>query len=257
MAVSITFRTTDGTRWGVGSGADAGGLLSPTQVDMNFWNLKQAVETLEGLLPDAARGIIDFTIAGDQLYVNMSDATQEGPYTLPTITLTGRGIWQPSTVYNIGDLVINGTAVYVVPFAHTSQTGFDPAANDGLGNDYYTLFLDLTGLTIPPGGTPGQVLGKVSGTDYDVAWTTQNPVQTPGHYLASGVGVAVSVFGSFTPHAEITDRIDEVIYYPASGLPQDVTSEWEITAQDTFDNTTFGFTDTTGGALLFRWTHFS
>lgn len=256
MAIAITFRTTDGTRWGVGSGADVGGLMSPTQVDINFWNLKQAVEILETALPDVARGIDSFTIEGNQFYANMSDATTEGPYQLPVFEIVGRGIWAPSTPYNIGDLVIAGTAVYYVPFAHTSNSAFDPAANDGLGNDYYTLFLDLTGLTLPAGGTTGQVLSKASGTDYDVAWITQNPVQTPGHLLTIGVTVASSIsFGATTP-LSITDRIDEVIYYPATGLPEDVTAEWQIIDADLFDNTTFGFTDTTGGILIFRWTHF-
>lgn len=32
------------------------------------------------------------------------------------------------------------------------------------------------GVGVPTGGTPGQVLSKASGTDYDTEWTTLNPV---------------------------------------------------------------------------------
>lgn len=256
MTVSLTFRTTDNTRWGVGSGADVGGLMSPTQVDMNFWNLKQAVETLEGLIPDAARGIDSFTVLGDQMFANMSDATQEGPYTLPVFRMTSRGFWQAATSYNLGDLIINGEVVYQVIFAHVSNAAFDPAANDGLGNDYYATFLDLTGFLLPAGGTTGQYLSKTSNADYAVGWASGPVTETPGIWINDGVPVGTTIAGPFAVAIGITDRLNEVIYYPAAGGVIDITSEWEISAADEFSNVTYGFTDTTGGRIVFRWTHF-
>src|SRR5262249_21003966 len=59
---------------------------------------------------------------------------------------------------------------YLVPFAHTSAATFDPAANDGLGHNFYSVFLTMTGQGIPAGGDYPQVLMKKSSADFDVDW---------------------------------------------------------------------------------------
>jgi hypothetical protein len=165
--VAITFRTDDGAKWGSGAGTR----LTSSQVDNNFWNLKTAVETLQADLPDAAVGISTFVVEGDQFYVVLTDETTEGPYALPVIEWNFRGTWIADTTYTANDVVTAGSAVYYVPFTHVSGTVFDPGANDGNGNDYYEVMIDIGGYAMPTGGTAGQYLVKNSSTDYDTVWS--------------------------------------------------------------------------------------
>jgi len=139
MTVSISFRTNDGSRWVTGIGRN----LTPTEVDLNMWALKVAVDTLQTDLPDAAVGIDDFTVSGDQLTVVMTDATTRGPFTLPVVSWNFLGDWEASTAYVVGDVVSATGGVYLVLYAHTSDVAFDPGENDGSGNDYYGLLFEV------------------------------------------------------------------------------------------------------------------
>jgi hypothetical protein len=87
----------------------------------------------------------------------MSDSTLE-TVTIPAATFAWnpKGEWQPSTVYAVNDVVSYFGSLYLVIFAHTSQSTFDPSANDGLGHNYYALIL-------PKEPVSGQT---ISGTTY-------------------------------------------------------------------------------------------
>jgi len=168
MAISITFRTDDMGKWGAGLGAD----LTAAQVDINFWNLKTAVEAIQSTLPENGVGIDTITVVGNQMSITLTDASIQGPFTLPAIAMVGKGVWIAATPYNQYDIVSYGSIAYLVNFAHTSAATFDPLANDGFGNYYYSVFVDLSAYTVPAGGLVDQILTKNSGTDYDMSWKT-------------------------------------------------------------------------------------
>jgi len=174
-----TYRTNDVTRWGTGKGSD----LAPAEVDINFWDLIQRMATQEAR-PDPGPTIDHFSTSGALFYVHMSDGSVLGPYTLPVATFNDRGEWLPETAYAVMDtFTING-GLYVVLFDHTSDTSFDPGANDGAGHDYYSLMVQTPGSPIPVGGAVGQVVQKSTTTDYTVAWGWKTPIGgVPGDVL--------------------------------------------------------------------------
>ncbi len=123
------------------------------------------------LNPPSPTEITGFRAVGDQLYIDMSDGSVQGPLTMPVVRWFFRGVWTPNTVY-ARDNVVTGpdSAVYLVTFAHTSAAAFEPAATDGQGHNYYSLILRIPSATIPVGGGRGFVLTKNSATNYDVIW---------------------------------------------------------------------------------------
>lgn len=137
----IDYRTTDNAKWGAGSGADASGDLTPSQVDNNFWTLYTRLKELEDNPPEAV-DIIGFTVIGSQFQVNMSDGSTLGPYSLPIATFRMVGDWTNSTAYlQLDILTVPHDGVYMVNVGHTtpaSPATFDPLADDGSGNLLYT-----------------------------------------------------------------------------------------------------------------------
>jgi hypothetical protein len=168
---ALTYRTTDGTKWGGGLGAD----LSASQIDNNFWLLYSMVVALQDHASNNA-SISYFNISGSNLYVHLTDHTVLGPYTIPTSQWNMRGDWAPATPYAVLDVFRAAGALYLTVFAHTSGGTFDPNANDGLGHDYYSLLISTPDSYIPTGGTTNQKLGKHSGTDFDLAWQSDTRV---------------------------------------------------------------------------------
>lgn len=162
----LTYRTTDGTKWGGGLGSD----LSATQIDDNFWELESAIEALQDHAAMAGAGIAYFAVAGTNLYVHMTDHTVLGPYTIPTSQWTFRGAWAAVNPYNPMDVVTNGGAVYLILITHTSAASFSAGANDGMGHNYYGLILANPSNIIPSGGVAGQRLVKNSATAFDTLW---------------------------------------------------------------------------------------
>lgn len=158
-----TYRTTGA--WGAGKGSD----LTPVEVDTNFWDIIERIVTIEEL-PDPSAGIESFSVIGTDFYVQMTDATQLGPYPLPLVKFTARGAWTPSTPYVVMDTFDNGGALYMVLVNHTSALTFDAGANDGLGNEYYGLMLSTPSTVLPTGGSTGMALQKASGADFDTTW---------------------------------------------------------------------------------------
>ena len=132
--MTIIYRTVGA--WGGGKGVD----LNPDEVDRNFHDHEQRIDTLEansGLVSQ----IDSFIVNGSQFFVQFTNHTQIGPYQLPTAQFNFRGAWTPSTNYFIQDIITNDNSTYLVLFDHTSGLTFDPNANDGFGHNYYGLML--------------------------------------------------------------------------------------------------------------------
>lgn len=161
----LTFRTTDGTKWGGGQGSD----LSATQIDDNFWELYSLIVALQDHSSMNA-AIAYFVASGGNFYVHLTDHTVLGPYALPVASWNFRGPWLPLTAYSAMDVITDAGSVYLVLFTHTSNSTFSPSATDGSGHDYYGLLLANPSNIIPTGGTAGQRLVKNSLTDFDSAW---------------------------------------------------------------------------------------
>jgi hypothetical protein len=166
--VAVNFATTDNTRWGAGTGAGPAGVLTPTQADIDLWNLKVAIETLQAA--GGPVGISGFSVSGAELTVTMTDASTRGPFTLPVATLRSRGAWAPLTAYLVNDTFYVNGAVYTVIFAHTSASTFSAGANDGMGHNYYQEFAPNPGNAIATGGAVGQVYTKTSTADFAASW---------------------------------------------------------------------------------------
>lgn len=160
-----TFRTTDMARWGAGAGFD----LPAATIDMNFWVLLERIVFLEQN-PTEAISIDDFRQEGRQFYVDLTDYTSRGPFDIPVRRTRWRGEWQPTTSYVEDDRFTYNGSVYDVTFDHVSALTFDPAANDGGGNYYYSLNLTYPANVLPDDGLTDQVLIKNSDDPLDTSW---------------------------------------------------------------------------------------
>lgn len=191
MVDTITYRTTDMTRWGVGQGSD----LGAPQIDINFFLLLQKITAVE----NAPDNTIDyFSVVGNQLFITMIDHTVFGPFTLPTAQWNFiEGGWKPLTQYHAFDVLTENGAFYIVRFDHVSAATFDPGANDGLGHNYYGLMLAEPQDALPIGGMPGQVLTKVAGSDFDTEWTS--PTRNIGVYVEGAAGANELVLQYIVP----------------------------------------------------------
>lgn len=141
MVDIVTFRTTDGTRWGAGKGAN----LTPTEVDINFWAVLQRLVTLEDN-PTQPIQIASFTVVnGTDLIITMMDGHEHGPLPLPVLRFTWRGDWQTATDYVELDVVkVDGLGVYLVMQDHTSAGSFDPNLEIGGDPVYHQLWALFT-----------------------------------------------------------------------------------------------------------------
>jgi hypothetical protein len=171
--MTVIYRTPGA--WGGGQGSD----LAAAQIDENFF-------TLVGLINAKAvsgAGISTMSVvSNNQLQTRLTDGTFLPAVTLPTATFTFRGAWAPDTVYSANDIITEGGSTYLVLIGHTSEGTFDPGDNNGSGSDFYGLLLSNPSEALPIGGSTGEVLTKVSGADFNVAWepvgSTGAPVQT-------------------------------------------------------------------------------
>lgn len=165
MTVSITF-SHDDTINGLWTGV--GRPMTAYEVDRDLYNIKTAVETLQGNY--SATISID-TVTQPTLStmrVTLTDATFFD-LSLPVGSFRDRGDWAVSTPYLVND-TFNAPdgGLYRVIFDHTSSaTSFSPSANDGAGHDYYAAMLSSPGNSLPAGGATSMVVEKASGTDFD------------------------------------------------------------------------------------------
>lgn len=167
MVASLTYRTSDGTRWGGGNGSD----LTATQVDLNFWTLFSAVQTLQ---TSSGVGVgIDFInqpANGNLFFVHLTNHAVLGPFVIPTAQWSPRGQWQPLTVYAAYDVVFQNGSLYLITIPHTSGSTFSPFSTDGLGHNLYNLLLADPSNQLPTGGTAGQRLIKATGSPFATEW---------------------------------------------------------------------------------------
>lgn len=117
--MTIKYRTAGD--WGPGVGAN----LAPEDIDENFWELDQRVETLE-TTPPVPISIDHFLIEGTLLTIILTNGTEHGPFVLPLAQWRWTGPWQPSTQYFVGDIVQNDGNLYFIRVQHISDTTFDP-----------------------------------------------------------------------------------------------------------------------------------
>lgn len=231
-----TYRTIDGARWGSGKGSD----LTAAEVDINFWDIIQRLLTIEAL-PSAAAGIDHFTTSGTQFYVVMTDATTLGPYDLPQTDFRDRGTWTASTAYLVNDTFTVNGGLYRVLYAHTSGLTFSAGANDGLGHDYYKLWIQTPGSSLPAGGATGQVMQKASSTDYAVTWGWKFPTGgTARKYL-------IQVNSTQDNAAWSTPQADDIQFTPVTGsvlISLNVADALEELS-DTLDGSTVALSDLT------------
>lgn len=164
MVDQITFRTSDGTRWGAGQGTD----LSASEIDINFWVLLTAVQALQSQQNDSA-GIDHFVIVGQSLFVHLTNHFVLGPYTLPMAQWNFTGAWGPRKVYQAFDVFTQGGAVYLVLLQHISNSLFSAGASDGLGHNWYGLLLAAPTPELPQTGTKGAFL-QWQNSPADVRW---------------------------------------------------------------------------------------
>ena len=93
-------------------------------------------------------------------------------------TITWRASWLTSTAYDYLDVVNRDGVLYICLEGHTSDTFMTD-----LTNDKWEVFISNTtgptgdpgadgtdGQGVPVGGTAGQVLAKIDGTDYNTEW---------------------------------------------------------------------------------------
>lgn len=154
--MALIFRTDDLTKWGTGKGDN----LAPVEFDLNFWQLLERVAALEST-PAEARSIDTFSVVGNQFTVTMSDATTEGPFTLPVSNLIFRDTWLPSEVFVAQTVFWVGDTVYITLLNHETALTFDPDANDGLGHNYYRKIFG------PQSVTPNDVHMFIGGIMFD------------------------------------------------------------------------------------------
>lgn len=148
--MTTTFRTAGA--WGAGKGAD----LTPAEVDNNFYDKETRITAIEAA--GVAVGIASITVSGNQMTVTMTDASVQGPFTLPTVAWNPVGTWLPSTLYSAMDVVTYGGSAYLVLVDHTSDTTFDPNATQSTAQDIYQLIFSFapaagferTGATFTP-----------------------------------------------------------------------------------------------------------
>lgn len=165
---SLTYRTDDLARWGLGYGGD----LPPAVIDLDFWNLFSAVVALENNQSTTV-SISFMNLVGDQLYIHLTDHSVQGPFTVPHTIWNPRGRFLAGQTYQPLDVIDDGNgALYVTNVTHTSIAPFNPNRTDGQGHDLYTLILEQPQNSLPAGGTIGQRLARSSGSPYVTAWVS-------------------------------------------------------------------------------------
>lgn len=162
---NLTYRTTDNTRWGAGQGAN----LSAVQIDLNFWTLWNSLNALVNSQETLAS--IDYiSVAGNQMWVTLTNHAVLGPFTLPTAQWNPRGPWVAHTAYAAFDVVSYNSSLYLCTEAFTSAATFSPNATDGEGHNLYLLLVEMPGNAIPVGGVPGQRIAKATNSDFATEW---------------------------------------------------------------------------------------
>ena len=116
----LIFRTAGS--WGPGKGSN----LIPAEIDQNFDNVDERLDTLETNPPTPVE-ISSISVTGASMTVNMADGSKFGPFTLPTAAFVFRGDWAPLTQYFENDVFFEpGDGIFLVLTDFESATAFDP-----------------------------------------------------------------------------------------------------------------------------------
>lgn len=173
MVASLTYRTSDGTRWGGGLGFDLPAVL----IDLNFWTLFDALDQLTTHVNSSAAAGIDFInqpAGGNLFFIHLTDHRVLGPFTIPTSQWNPRGAWQANTAYAPFDVFYQNGSLYIVTTQHTTGSTFNVNLNDGLGHNFYVLLLVQPTNQIPTNGTVGQRLAHASGSPFALQWVNDH-----------------------------------------------------------------------------------
>lgn len=154
--MTTTYRTAGA--WGAGKGSD----LTPTEVDTNFYDKETRITDIEAA--GVAVGISSITVSGNQMTVHMTDASTQGPFTLPAVEWNCVGAWQPSTLYPINSVVTAMGNAYLVLETHTSDTTFDPDATNGTAQPLYQFIIGTAATTKTRTGTTFAPILEDAGT---------------------------------------------------------------------------------------------
>ncbi|WP_375782920.1 carbohydrate-binding protein [Bradyrhizobium sp. Pha-3] len=182
-----------------------GSVLTAQQGNYNFYNHNQRIAWLESnYTVTVSIATITSPTPGELLFT-MTDSSTQGPIPIPAAAFHSRGAWAPFTSYNVNDTVTNNGTIYDVPTAHTSAATFDPGANDGHGNNYYSAMLTLPGNSLPSGGAPGMAVVKNSSTnfDYKLAYILPSTGSAGEVVIRTGTGPTDYVCG-FVDAAHVT-----------------------------------------------------
>ena len=135
MSVTITFR--DSGDWGAGKGAP----LTVSEVDGNWWALKQAVEDLQGVAY-VGESIETIEVIGAEMTLHGSNGTNFGTFTLPASEVKARGAWSAGRRYLPNDMVRYEGALFLCVANHT-------AASDWWSDQRGGRWVMLGGVVVP------------------------------------------------------------------------------------------------------------
>lgn len=154
---SITFRSTDMLKWGVGKGSP----LTKEEVDNNFWYILVQLADLAMNAPEP-KDIQSITVANGKMTITLSDGiTTFGPFDLPTNAFNWTGAFVGGATYHRMDILTSSDGAYLVLQDHTAASTFDPAATNISGALYQLMFSyqNVYDLSFFYPGLPGTGLG--------------------------------------------------------------------------------------------------
>ncbi len=130
--MTSSFRTAGA--WGAGLGRP----LTWVEQDNNTYDKETRITAIE--TAGVAVGIDYIEVIGDQMTIHMTDASLQGPFTLPSADAWNpQGYWLPAHVYQALDTVQYAGGLYLVLVDHTSDSTFDPDAMEDTVPRYHLI----------------------------------------------------------------------------------------------------------------------
>lgn len=203
--MGLHYITTDAERWGTGLGRP----LTKEELDDIVWTLKAAIDAAAAAGPVSIEAIR--IVSNSELWVDLTDGSTAGPFTLPVASLSGKGMWAADTVYAKNDVVSRGNIAYVVLHNHTSGAVFSEGTTDSEGRIVYARLIEFEG-EIPAGGDQGMVLVKASSANGDYAWAFQVGILPPGNSAGKVLSAKSATYADAAWASSITlpayDQVD-------------------------------------------------
>lgn len=139
MTVAITYKGAG--PWGAGQDDN----LSADQINNNFYNLAQAVVTLQSSRPQPDN-IASISVVGTTMNVFLQSGTQIGPLPLPFLRFGWKGPLTASTNYAAADVfTVDGKGIYFVNIAFTSGADLSLFNENQTDTDDNPILLKLFG----------------------------------------------------------------------------------------------------------------